>query len=388
MNEEDLEAVRVILASLGRAWTTQDVADALSQIGAVVSDALVLVTVQALRVGSVGLGPLQPLISLPGVTDILVDGPGRVLVDRGRGLEDSEVSFDSDAQVRRLAVRLAASAGRRLDDACPYVDARLADGLRFHAILSPIAAPGTCISLRVPAKSGFRLVDWLSHGSISQETVALLRQMLARKISFLISGGTGSGKTTLLSSMLCELDSSERVLIVEDSRELDPKHDYCVHLESRPSNAEGAGAITMTTLVRQALRMRPDRVVVGEIRGGELCDLLRALNTGHEGGCGTIHANSVTDVPARLEALAALGGLDRLACHAQVASAIQAILHVKRCRDGVRRLVQIGVLSRRPDALVEVALALEYDGVKGARMVAREGFKRFQELIGAPCLLG
>lgn len=379
LDEEKLESIRIILAGLGRQWTPQDVADALKDIGMVVSDAAVLLTVEALRRTSVGAGQLEPLLGIPGLTDVIVDGARRVLIDRGRGLEVADVKFDTDAQVRQLAVRLAASAGRRLDDSSPYVDARLASGIRFHAVLSPIADPGTCISLRLPAKAGFTLDQWVANGSMSAQTADLLRAMIDKKVAFLISGGTGSGKTTLLAGLLGELPENERLLIVEDSRELEPAHDFCVRLESRPANSEGAGEVTMTDLVKQALRMRPDRVVVGEIRGAELCDLLRAMNTGHEGGCGTVHANSAVDVPARLEALAALGGLSRAACHAQVASAIQVVVHVKRLASGRRQVGQIGLLKPRTDGLVQVIPALEASRGESTKMVAKEAYP---ELVG------
>ena len=174
--------------------------------------------------------------------------------------------------------------------------ARLADGTRLHAVLSTIADPGTCLSLRVPAQRSFAIADWVVNGSITEPMAALLRALMASRAAFLVSGGTGSGKTTLLAGLLGLVPAGQRLLIVEDSRELAPDHPHCVRLECRAPNSEGAGAITMTDLVRQALRMRPDRLVLGEVRGGELCDLLTALNTGHEGGCGTVHANSVRDV--------------------------------------------------------------------------------------------
>ena len=239
----------------------------------------------------------------------MVNGPRDVFVDTGGGLERAEVSFVDEEQVRRLAIRLAGAVGRRLDDASPFVDGRLASGVRLHAVLAPVAAPGTCISLRVPASRSFSLTDLVESGSIPAEGDRLLRSIIARRVPFLVSGGTGTGKTTLLAAMLALVPATERVVLVEDARELVPAHPHCVRLEARPANAEGVGAITLTTLVRQALRMRPDRVVLGEVRGAELTDLLTALNTGHEGGCGTVHANSVRDVPARLEALAALGGM-------------------------------------------------------------------------------
>ena len=302
-----LEPLRGRLASLNRSPQPADVAIAMRAEGMIVTDEALIETVESLRRHSVGAGPLEPLLQQPGVTDVLVNGPDQVYVDRGDGLELTKVRFQDDDGVRRLAQRFAAMVGRRLDDASPYVDARLPDGTRVHAMLSTIAAPGTCLSLRVPARRTFSLAEMIATGMISMDAAALLRRMVDAKLAFLISGGTGSGKTTLLAALLALIPRSERLLIVEDSRELAPDHPHAIRLEARPPNAELVGAITMTDLVRQSLRMRPDRVVIGEVRGPEISDLLMALNTGHEGGCGTVRANSASDVPARLEAQRAQG---------------------------------------------------------------------------------
>ncbi|MCT2989105.1 pilus assembly protein CpaF, partial [Propionibacterium freudenreichii] len=192
---------------------------------------------------------------------------------------------------------------------------------RLHTVLACLAEPGTCISLRVPARRRMTLDQLTTDGSIDARIADVLQGLVANRAAYLVTGGTGTGKTTILGMLLGLVPDSERIVIVEDSRELNPTHDHVVRMECRPANAEGVGSVAMTDLVKQALRMRPDRLVVGEVRGPELCDLLTAMNTGHEGGCGTVHANSVTDVPARLEALAALGGMGREACHAQMASA-------------------------------------------------------------------
>jgi len=366
MDERQLAGVRTHLSNLGREWQPSDVAEALREQHLMVSDALLLGTIDELRRSSVGAGPLEPLLRMPGVTDVLVNGPEQVFVDRGNGLERARVSFTDDAEVRRLASRLAASAGRRLDDASPCVDARLADGTRLHAVLAPIAEPGTCLSLRVPAHGGIPLSAWISSGSMSHEMGELLRGLIDAKAAFLISGGTGTGKTTLLASLLSVVPRDQRIVIVEDSRELLPDHPHCVRLEARHPNAEGAGAVTLTDLVRQALRMRPDRLVVGEVRGAELSDLLMALNTGHEGGCGTVHANSCADVPARLEALAALSGMPRDACHAQIGAALHAVVHLHRDKDGRRTVEQVALLRRRDDGLIEVlpAATARGDGIE------------------------
>jgi pilus assembly protein CpaF len=270
------------------------------------------------------------------------------------------VRFADEAAEQRLARRLATAAGRRLDDAHPYVDARLADGTRLHAVLGPVAASGTCLSLRVLRPVRHDLPTLFRGGSLPGITLAALTSIIAARLTYLVSGGTGSGKTTLLSALLAAVPGGERLVTVEDAEELQPPHPHVVRLVARQANVEGAGSISLRDLVRQALRMRPDRIVVGEVRGAEVVDLLAALNTGHEGGSGTVHANTAGDIPARLEALAALGGVRRDALHAQLAGAVQVVLHVRR--SGAERVLQeIGVLRRGADGLV-TALPAIVDG--------------------------
>ncbi|MDO5083973.1 TadA family conjugal transfer-associated ATPase [Arachnia propionica] len=356
-----LDELQQRLGRLGRPHTAADVAVAMRAMGLVVTDRSLREALDQVRRHSVGAGPLEELLVEPGVTDVLVNGPDQVVVDRGAGLESTGITFTDDEEVRRLAIRLAANVGRRLDDAQPFVDARLPGGVRLHAVLAPTASPGTCISLRIPGARTLGLERLLELGSLTPLALRLCRALVASRVPYLVSGGTGTGKTTLLAGLLAEVPDDERIVLVEDSRELVPNHPHCVRLEARPANSEGSGAITLTTLVRQALRMRPDRLVLGEVRGAEVVDLLTALNTGHEGGCGTLHANSADDVPARLEALAALGGLHRDACHAQVASALRVVLHLRRESDGSRRLAEVGVVRRTPSGLVTVVPAWHFE---------------------------
>ncbi|GAA2092444.1 TadA family conjugal transfer-associated ATPase [Microlunatus panaciterrae] len=378
---DDLDPIRDQLIGLGRAHTPADVALAMKSAGEVVTDESLLETLEALRRESVGAGRLEPLLRAEGVTDVLVNGPHRVYVDRGHGLELTDVRFRDEAELRRLAQRLAASVGRRLDEAAPFVDARLGDGTRVHAVLATLAAPGTCLSLRVPARRTFSLRDCVSAGSLSHGAAQLLGQIVESRLAFLVSGGTGSGKTTLLAALLSLVPPAERMVIVEDSRELAPDHPHVIRLECRPPNAERAGAVTLTDLVRQSLRMRPDRLVVGEVRGAEICDLLTAMNTGHEGGCGTVHANSATDVPARLEALAALGRLRRDALHAQLAAALDVVIHLRRDPTGQRRVAEIHVLVRDPrTGLVATRMALSF-GSDGT-VQRGPGSRRMEALVG------
>lgn len=306
-----------------------------------------------------GAGPLEPLLRLPEVTDVLVAAPDRVWIDRGSGLELTGVRFADDDAVRRLAVRLAASAGRRLDDAAPWVDVGLPDGTRLHAVLAPVAG-STALSLRVLRRCSRSLADLQALGTLPGDSADLLRALVRRRLAFLVTGGTGSGKTTVLSALLGEVGPSERVLTCEDAAELAPDHPHVVALLTRPPNVEGVGSVTLRDLVRQALRMRPDRLVVGEVRGAEVADLLAALNTGHDGGCGTLHANRPAEVPARLEALGVSAGLDRAAVHSLTAAALHVVVHLRRTPSG-RRVDELGVL-RRDGSLVVVEPGWRADG--------------------------
>ncbi|MGY1724569.1 TadA family conjugal transfer-associated ATPase [Blastococcus sp. SYSU DS0533] len=323
-----------------------------AEAGGLLGDRDVLLAARDAEDELAGAGPLEPLLRLPGVTDVLVNGPGEVWLDRGAGLERAAgVGFPDDDAVRRLAVRLAASAGRRLDDAAPWVDVGLPGGTRLHAVLPPVSAGATCLSLRVLRRCAQALADLEARGALPGESGALVRAVVARRAAFLVTGGTGSGKTTLLSALLGEVDPAERLVLCEDAAELTPPHPHVVRLLTRPPNVEGAGAVGLRDLVRQALRMRPDRLVVGEVRGPEVVDLLAALNTGHDGGCGTLHANRAAEVPARLEALGVAAGLGRAAVHSQTAAALHVVLHLRRTPAG-RQVAEIGLLRRQGELVV------------------------------------
>lgn len=298
-----------------------------------------------------GAGPLEPLLALPGVTDVLVNGPDAVWLDRGDGLERVAVGFPDAAAVRRLAQRLVGAAGARLDDAQPFADAVLPDGTRLHAALPPLVERPT-LSLRVLARRRYGLDDLVAASALPAAIAGLLRAMIAARLAFVVTGGTGSGKTTLLGALLATVPDTERVLLIEDAPELVVAHPHVVRLVTRPANVEGAGAIGLRELVRQALRMRPDRLVVGEFRGAEMVELLVALNTGHEGGAATLHANSAADVPARFVALGALAGLPAAAVASLVASAIDVVVALRRGRDGRRVVAELGLLDRQDDRLV------------------------------------
>jgi pilus assembly protein CpaF len=315
-----------------------------------------------------GAGVLEPLLRDPVVTDVLVNGAGPVWVDRGRGPEQVPVNLPDEATARRLAVRLVAAGGRRLDDASPYADARLPDGTRVHAVLPPLSSQGTCVSLRVPPRRTFTLEDLVAAGSLPAAGAELLHRMVTARVAFLMTGGTGSGKTTVLSTLLSSASSDERLVLVEDAAELRPEHPHVVRLEARAANAEGVGAVTLDVLVRQALRMRPDRLVVGEVRGAEVLDLLAALNTGHEGGSGTIHANRAEHLPARIESLCGRAGVPRAAAHSLLVAAVDAVVHLVRAGDGRRRIAGVAVLSADATGHVTVLPAYRFgpDGVSRA----------------------
>lgn len=287
------------------------------------------------------LAPLRAHLSDPDVTDVFVNGAHGLFVDRGRGAEHVADWRADEAEVRALAVALIGIGGRHLDDATPCVDVRWEHGARVHAVLPPVACGGTVISIRLPA-TGIPSLDELAHrGMVDDVMVARLRRLVAERANVLVTGATGSGKTTLLAALLSLVPTGERIVTIEDVAELRIAHPHHVRLEARQANLEGAGAVPLARLVREALRMRPDRLVVGECRGEEVRELLTALNTGHDGGAGTVHASGIRDVPARLEALGALAGLDDHAVARQVVSAIGAIVHVERRSDGIRRVVGI-----------------------------------------------
>ena len=321
-----------------------------------------------LRAELLGAGPLQPLLDTPGVSDVLVNGPGSVWVDRGRGLERADVALGDPAEIRALATRLAAAGGQRLDDASPVVDARLPDGTRLHAVLPPIAPDGALISLRVLRGTAFRLEELVACRSLAPPVVDVIRALVARRANLLVSGATGTGKTTLLSALLSLVPPTERIVCIEEASELSPDHPHTLRLLVRRPNVERAGEVDLAALVRTALRMRPDRIVLGECRGQEVREMFTALNTGHEGGCATVHANTVHDVPARLEALGALAGMSPDAVAVQAASALDVVLHLRRDA-GHRYLAQVGAVSRRGSAL-GVDLVLEADPSGAVRRTA------------------
>jgi pilus assembly protein CpaF len=290
-----------------------------------------------------GLGPLQHLLDEPSVTEIMVNGPGMVYVERDGKLAPTSVRFTSEDHLRRIIERLVSRVGRRIDESSPLVDARLADGSRVNAVIPPLAFSGSTLTIRKFARDPFKVEDLIAFGSLTTQLAEFLRACVEARLNVLVSGGTGTGKTTLLNVLSSYIPDNERIITIEDAVELQLQQDHVVQLESRPPNIEGKGETTIRDLVRNSLRMRPDRIVVGEVRGGESLDMLQAMNTGHEGSLSTIHANAPRDAVARLETLVLMAGMDLplRAIREQIASAIDVIVQLSRLRDGTRRVTAV-----------------------------------------------
>lgn len=303
---------------------------------------------------------LQPLLDDPTVTDVLVNGSEGVWVDRGNGLEIVSVSSQdfSHEAVRKIAVRLAATCGQRLDDACPIADGTLPDGTRLNAVLPPLATNGALISLRTRKRVTFSLDDLVGRKMLTESTKNLIILLVRKKANVFVSGSTGAGKTTFISAVLGEVPKTERILCLEESVEIDPHHPHTIHLTVRRPNVQNVGGVEISDLVKTAMRMRPDRLVIGECRGAEVRDVISAINTGHEGGWATIHANSAMDVPVRIVAIGALAKMPEETVAAQAAAAIDAVVHVTR-ENGFRKLKHLAVLAREGNTL-SAQLAVDF----------------------------
>jgi len=297
-----------------------------------------------------GLGPLEPLLSDPAVEEVMVNGPGDVWVERAGRIERTGVRFEGEGELMHAIERVLAPLGRRVDEASPLCDARLADGSRVNVVIPPLSIDGPCLTIRRFRSEGFSLRDLVRAGTVGHRVAEFLALCVAARASVLVSGGTGSGKTTTLGALSGTIPAGERVVTIEDAAELRLRQPHVVRLESRPANLEGRGEVTIRQLVRNALRMRPDRIVVGEVRGAEALDMLMALNTGHEGSLTTVHANSPEDALRRVETLALMAGLGlpHAAVREQVASALDVVVHQARAADGRRRVECVAEVVRAP----------------------------------------
>jgi len=294
-----------------------------------------------------GLGPLEPLLKDPTITDILVNGHDRVFVERFGVLEPSPVRFKDDRHLTRIIQKIVSAVGRRVDESSPFADARLADGSRINAVLPPLALDGPLLSIRKFAKKPIDLARLVEIGSVPAAVAEVLKAIVKGRLNILISGGTGSGKTTMLNAMSAFISEAERIVTIEDSAELQLQQSHVARLETRPPNIEGRGEIAQRDLVKNALRMRPDRIIVGEVRAGEAFDMLQAMNTGHDGSMTTVHANTARDSLSRIEQMVGMSGIDIPARSArgQIASAIHVVVQVARMSDGRRRLISLSELS-------------------------------------------
>ncbi|MDG4648242.1 CpaF family protein [Roseibacterium sp. SDUM158017] len=290
-----------------------------------------------------GLGPLEPLLKDDNVNDILVNGPNRIFVERAGRLELTEIRFKDERHLLRIIDKIVSAVGRRVDESNPYVDARLKDGSRFNAMVPPVAVDGSLVSIRKFKKEKLGIDDLVKFGAFSEEMAAYIQAAVATRLNVIVSGGTGSGKTTTLNALSSFIDNKERILTIEDTAELQLQQVHVGRMESRPPNVEGKGAVTQRDCLRNALRMRPDRIIVGETRGEEVIDMLQAMNTGHDGSMTTIHANSARDACSRLENMVAMSGIEMpiKAVRAQIASAVNLIVQASRLQDGSRRMVSI-----------------------------------------------
>lgn len=309
-----------------------------------------------------GLGPLEPLLKDETITDILINGPETVFVERQGLLERIETRFQDDKHLQRIIQKIVSGVGRRIDESSPYVDARLPDGSRVNAIIAPLAIDGSSMSIRKFAKKRIGMEKLVALDSISEAMATILRAIVASRRNVLISGGTGSGKTTLLNAMSSFIDDRERIVTIEDSAELQLQQEHVVRLETRPPNLEGKGEVSQRDLVKNALRMRPDRIIVGEVRAGEAFDMLQAMNTGHDGSMTTVHANTPRDALSRIEQMIGMSGIDisPSAARSQIASAVNVVVQVARMVDGHRRVTSVSEVTGMESEVITMQEIFRY----------------------------
>ena len=310
-----------------------------------------------------GLGPLEPLLKDETVNDILVNGPNRIFVERAGKLELTDITFKDERHLLRIIDKIVSAVGRRVDESNPYCDARLADGSRFNVMVPPVAVDGSLVSIRKFKKEKLGIPDLVKFGAFTEEMALYLQAAVSTRLNIIVSGGTGSGKTTTLNALSSFIDNKERVLTIEDTAELQLQQVHVGRMESRPPNVEGKGAVTQRDCLRNALRMRPDRIIVGETRGEEVIDMLQAMNTGHDGSMTTIHANNARDGISRLENMVAMAGIEMplKAVRAQIASAVNLIVQASRLQDGSRRMVSITEITGMEGEVISMQEVFRYE---------------------------
>lgn len=310
-----------------------------------------------------GLGPIEPLLKDDTVNDILINGPHRIFVERAGKLTLSDITFKDEKHLLRIIDKIVSAVGRRVDESNPYVDARLQDGSRFNAMVPPVAVDGSLVSIRKFKKDKLKVEDLVRFGAFTEEMAAYLQAAVACRLNIIVSGGTGSGKTTTLNALSSFIDNTERVLTIEDTAELQLQQVHVGRMESRPANVEGKGAVTQRDCLRNALRMRPDRIIVGETRGEEVIDMLQAMNTGHDGSMTTIHANNARDAVSRLENMVAMSGIEMplKAMRAQIASAVNLIVQASRLQDGSRRMTSITEITGMEGEVISMQEIFRYE---------------------------
>ncbi|MCB6179665.1 CpaF family protein [Rhodobacter sp. Har01] len=319
--------------------------------------------VQELYDEVMGLGPLEPLLKDDTVNDILVNGPQRVFVERSGKLELTDVTFRDERHLLRIIDKIVSAVGRRVDESNPYCDARLQDGSRFNCMVPPVAVDGSLVSIRKFKKEKLRIEDLVRFGAFTEEMAAYLQAAVSTRLNIIVSGGTGSGKTTTLNALSSFVDNQERVLTIEDTAELQLQQVHVGRMESRPANVEGKGAVTQRDCLRNALRMRPDRIIVGETRGEEVIDMLQAMNTGHDGSMTTIHANNPRDAVSRLENMVAMAGIEMplKAMRSQIASAVNLIVQASRLQDGSRRMTSVTEITGMEGDVISMQEIFRYE---------------------------
>ncbi len=330
---------------------------------------------EAITAEILGFGPLEQFLSMDGVTEIMVNGPKNVFIEKGGNITRSQVTFEDNEHVLRIIDRIVAPLGRRIDEGSPLVDARLPDGSRVNAIVPPISIDGPSITIRIFSKIPLTVENLIEFGSITPEAVEFLKACVVGHLNMVISGGTGSGKTTLLNIMSSFIPDHERIVTIENAAELQLRQDHVVRLESREANVEGRGEISIQRLVINSLRMRPDRIIVGEVRGGEALDMLQAMNTGHDGSLATAHANSPRDMLARLETMVLMAGMDlpHRAIREQIASAVDVIVQGERLRDGSRKITSISEIQGMEGDVITTSeiFRFEQTGMEQGRVIGR-----------------